>query len=148
MVIARIASADATASSAPFTTRMPPDFPRLPAGIWAFTTQGPNSSNAARTSAGAPHTIPLGTSIPAARRTRSFAECSSKFISFPLAAVFRPVRTEQLFFAGPVFGNGRHEMSNIKEVFVVQVFRNRIFLPTAAAHAERKIQPGIEAPAI
>src|SRR6185369_12310081 len=65
-----------------------------------------------------------------------------------LTPVFFPVRTEQLLLARPVFRNGGDEVGDVEKIHVVEIVGDRISAPGAAAHAEREIEPVVEAAAI
>src|SRR5919202_1290159 len=142
----RMACALAAASSGLSAIPMPPALPRLPVGTCAFTTQGPTSWKAAAADAGVAQSRPRGTGMPAGRSTFSLAACSSKFMaSMPVAG---PMRPEQRLLARPVLRDRRHEMRDVEEVPVIQVFGNAVLLPGAAAHAQREIEAAVEAAAI
>src|SRR5262249_55720230 len=66
----------------------------------------------------------------------------------PLAAVFVPVRTEQLIFAWLVFWNGCHEVCDVEKVLVAQVLGDAVLLPRTAAHAQRESKSAVEPAAI
>src|SRR5262245_23600358 len=143
------------ASSGPAASLMPPALPRLPAGTCAFTTQGPIFAAAIAASAVLMQRMPRGTGMPAGVKTSDFAAYSSKFIPTSqgraadlLLPVFLPVRTEQLGLARLVFRDGGDEVGDVEKVHVVEIVGNRISAPGAAAHAEREIQPIVEAAAI
>src|SRR6185437_6183687 len=151
MRMPRICPAASLASSGPAASLIPPALPRLPAGTCALTTQGPIFAAAMAASAGLMQSLPRGTGMPAGVKTSDFEAYSSKFmqtsqlarsVSFP---VFLPVRTEQVVLARLVFRDGGDEMGDIEKVRVVEIVGDRITAPGAAAHAERKVEPIVEA---
>src|SRR5260370_31844395 len=64
------------------------------------------------------------------------------------ATVFVPVGAEQLFFRWLVFANRGHEMGNVDEVLVVEVFADAVATPGPAPHAEREVEPVVEGAAV
>src|SRR5262245_7967273 len=146
---------------------MPPALPRLPAGTCALITQGPSLAAAMAASAAFVQRTPCGTGTPAACKTNDLAACSSKFITnsqlpcidprpnlqpfsggHSLFAIFLPIRAEQRFFSRLVFRDGGDEVSDVEEIYIIQIVCDAVAAPGAATHAEREIQTVVESTAI
>src|SRR5689334_21160457 len=65
-----------------------------------------------------------------------------------LFPVFLPIRAKQRLFARLVFRNGGDQVRDVDEVTVVQIVRDAVAAPGAAAHAEREIEAVVVAAAI
>src|SRR6185369_1720775 len=67
---------------------------------------------------------------------------------FSLLSVLLPIGAEQLLLARLVFRDGGDEVGDVEKVHVVEIVGDRISAPGAAAHAEREIEPVVEAAAV
>src|SRR4029079_18809865 len=65
-----------------------------------------------------------------------------------LTPVLLPIGAEQLLLARLVFRDGCDEVGDGEKIHVVEMVGYRISTPGAAAHAEREIEPVVEAAAI
>src|SRR5690348_3343888 len=147
MLMPRICPANFSASAGVLASLMPPALPRFPVGTCAFTTHGPICAAALAASFALMHRMPRGTGMAAGASTSALAAFSSKFMG-TLLAVFRPVGAEQFLFARLVFRDRGDEVGDVEEVFIVEVVRDRVAAPGAAAHAQREVQAVIKAATI
>src|SRR5262245_38748663 len=147
MRMPRTSAAARSASSGVAASLIPPALPRLPAATCALTTEGPSAAAAALASAGLAQSTLRGTAMPAGVSTLALPTCSSKSIAAS-APVPGPVVAEQLFLARLVLRDGGDQVGDVQEMAVIEVLGDAVTAPGAATHAQREIEPVVEAAAI